>query len=48
VFAAFNGPGHDQDPLDKGLQDDNGLANEAGKKLIADLFRKLGYEPIVP
>jgi hypothetical protein len=35
-------------PMDKGLQDDNGLPNEAGKKLIADLFRKLGYEYIIP
>jgi hypothetical protein len=48
VFAAFNGPSYEQDPLDKGLQDDNGLPNEAGNKLIADQFRKLGYEYIIP
>jgi hypothetical protein len=48
VFAAFNEPSHEQDPLDKDLQDDNGLPNEAGNKLIAVLFRKLGYEYIIP
>jgi hypothetical protein len=48
VFAAFNGPQHEQDPKDKGLQDDNGLPNEAGNKLIADQFRKLGYDAMIP
>jgi hypothetical protein len=48
VFAAFNGPSHEQDPKDKGLQDDNGLPTEAGNKLIADLLRKLGYDVVVP
>jgi hypothetical protein len=48
VFAAFNGPRHEQDPKDKGLQDDNGLPNEAGNKLIADQFRVLGYDAMIP
>ncbi len=48
VFAAFNGASHEQDPKDKGLQEDNGLPNEAGNRLIADQLRKLGYAFVVP
>jgi hypothetical protein len=48
VFAAFNGPSHQQDPLDKGLQDDNGLPTDVGNKLVADQFRKLGYDYVIP
>jgi len=49
VYDAFNGSNHDEDPRDKGYIGDDGLhTNEKGQKVIADLFQKLGYEPIVP
>jgi lysophospholipase L1-like esterase len=49
VYAAFNGPNHDQDPRDKGYLGADGIhTNEAGRQLMADQFRKLGYEFIVP
>lgn len=48
VYDAFNGQDHNEDPRDKGYIGDDGLhTNEEGQKVIADLFRKLGYEPIV-
>jgi hypothetical protein len=52
VYDAFNGPGHDEDPQDKGyvLTTDTFMGNvdEKGRAVIADLFRQLGYEPRVP
>lgn len=49
VYDAFNGPDHDEDPKDKGyIGDDGKHTNEKGQKVIADLFRKLGYKTIVP
>jgi hypothetical protein len=49
VYAAFNGPNHDEDAMDKGyIQADGEHPSEAGAKVIAEAFRKLGYVPIVP
>lgn len=49
VFSAFNGPNHDQDPRDKGyMLEDDMHPSDAGRQVIADQFRKLGYEYIVP
>jgi lysophospholipase L1-like esterase len=49
VYDAFNGPDHNEDPRDKGYIGDDGLhTNEEGQKVIADLFRKLGYKRIIP
>ncbi|UCG93306.1 MAG: SGNH/GDSL hydrolase family protein [candidate division WOR-3 bacterium] len=49
VYDAFNGPDHNEDPRDKGYIRDDGLhTNEEGQKVIADLFRKLGYKRIIP
>ena len=49
VYAAFNGPSHDEEPMDKGyIQSDGEHPSEAGAKAIAELLRKLGYVPIVP
>ncbi len=49
VFTAFNGTDHLEDPRDKGyISDDGEHTNEAGRMAIADVFRALGYEMIVP
>ncbi len=49
VYAAFNGPNHNEDPKDKGyIQPDGEHPSEAGAQVIAEAFRKLGYVPIVP
>ena len=49
VYDALNGPNHDEDLREKGYIRDDGLhTNEKGQKVIADLFRKLGYDSIVP
>jgi len=44
VFEAFNGPLGDDDPVDKGYLADGVHSNEKGMKLIAEEFRKLGYQ----
>jgi hypothetical protein len=47
VYDAFNGPDHDEDPNDKGYLSPDGIhTSEEGKKIIAILFRELGYEPV--
>ena len=48
VFTAFNGSDHLEDPCDKGYIADGEHTNEAGRIAIADVFRALGYEMIVP
>ncbi|MFC2031031.1 hypothetical protein ACFLWA_09915 [Chloroflexota bacterium] len=55
VYDTFNGPGHDEDPKDKGYVITEGAGagvmgdvNETGRAVIAGLFRELGYEPMVP
>ncbi len=46
LYDAFNGPNHDEDPRDKGYLLLDGHTNEEGQKVIARLFRELGYEPV--
>jgi hypothetical protein len=46
--AVMNGPNHDQDPSDRGLLYDGIHENDDGAKIVAEVFRRLGYEPIVP
>jgi len=49
VFDAFNGPDHDEDPRDKGYIRDDGIhTTAAGRQVIADLLRELGYAPVRP
>lgn len=49
VYAVFNGPNHDEDPTEKGyISEDGQHTSTAGQAKIADLFRKLGYEYMVP
>jgi hypothetical protein len=49
VYDAFNGPNHDEDPIDKGYLCPDGIhTSEEGKKIIAKLFHELGYEPVNP
>jgi len=48
VYTAFNGPSHDEEPMDKGyIQPDGEHPSEAGARVIAEAFRKLGYVPSV-
>jgi lysophospholipase L1-like esterase len=46
--VALNGPNHDEDPFDKGYLSDGIHENDAGAQVVADVFRKLGYEPLIP
>lgn len=47
VYAAFNGPNGDVDPESKGyISPDDLHPNDLGHKVIADLFRSLGYAPL--
>jgi len=48
VGVALNGTHHDQDPNDLGYLSDGIHENEVGAKIVADVFRKLGYAYIVP
>ena len=48
VDLAFNGPNLDEDPSDRGYVSDGWHPNPEGAALIAELFRKLGYEPLAP
>ena len=49
VYTVFNGPTHDEDPMGKGyLRPDGEHPSETGAKVIAEAFRKLGYDPIIP
>ncbi len=45
---ALNGPNHDQDPNDLGLLADGIHEDDTGARIVADVFRKLGYGYIVP
>lgn len=48
-LTAFNGADHQEDPRDKGwIGGDAEYTSLAGQILIADIFRRLGYEFIVP
>jgi hypothetical protein len=45
TFDVFNGPNHDEDPVAKGLMDDDLLhANEAGRDIIAELLAAYGFD----
>jgi hypothetical protein len=47
VYAAFNGPGFDQDPRDAGLIGTDGEhPSEAGRAAVAQAFRATGYAPL--
>ena len=49
VFDAFNGPNHDEDPRDKGYIGGDGIhTTAAGRQVIAELLRNVGYEPTLP
>jgi hypothetical protein len=49
IYSAFNGPNHDEDPIDKGfIGSDSEHASTLGYQVMADIFRRLGYEFIVP
>jgi lysophospholipase L1-like esterase len=49
VFDAFNGLDHDEDARDKGyIREDGEHTTGAGRQIIADLLRELGYEPTLP
>jgi hypothetical protein len=45
---ALNGPNHDQDPNDMGYLYDGMHENDIGARIVADVFRKLGYGYVVP
>ena len=46
--SALNGPNRDEDPCDKGYLYDGIHENDEGAKVVADVFRKLGYDLIIP
>ncbi len=49
IYTAFNGPNHDEDPVDRGfIGSDGEHASTLGYEVMADIFRRLGYEFIVP
>lgn len=49
VLSEMNGPDHSEDPRDRGLiLEDGRHANGAGRQVIAEAFRKAGYEFVVP
>lgn len=49
IYDAFNGPDHDEDPVEKGyIGSDGEHASELGKQVIADLLSEAGYEPVEP
>jgi lysophospholipase L1-like esterase len=42
----FNGPDHDQDPIERGLISDGIHPSGAGQAVMVDLLDALGYEPV--
>ncbi|MGE5235387.1 MAG: hypothetical protein ACM3O7_03430 [Acidobacteriota bacterium] len=47
VYDAFNGPNHDEDPVDKGyIGGDGEHPSEEGRAVYVDLLDALGYDPI--
>jgi len=49
VHDAFNGPSHREDPREKGYIGPTGIhASKRGKRVIADLLSRVGYEPLEP
>ena len=48
-YDAFNGPDHDEDPVEKGYIADDGFHQSlAGAKVQAEVLHALGYDPINP
>lgn len=48
-YAAFNGPGHNQDPVEKGyIRSDGEHLSELGAEYVAEMLSQLGYEPVSP
>ncbi|HEX6231325.1 MAG TPA: SGNH/GDSL hydrolase family protein, partial [Actinomycetota bacterium] len=49
MYDTFNGPGHDEDPVEKGLIGSDGEhPSDKGKAVQVDVLDALGYEPIRP
>lgn len=48
IGVAMNGTNHDQDPAEQGYLYDGIDENDSGAQIVAGVFRKLGYTPIVP
>jgi hypothetical protein len=49
IYAAFNGPQGGEDPVDKGyIGQDGEHTSIEGQRLMAELFRKLGYTGLIP
>jgi lysophospholipase L1-like esterase len=49
VYEAFNGPGGDKDPADKGLLSFDGFhPDRTGHALMASLLRDVDYAPLLP
>lgn len=49
VLDVFNGPNHDEDPVERGwMMDDLMHANEVGRDIIADALAAYGFEPSRP
>ncbi len=49
TYDVFNGPGHDEDPREKGWIGSDGIhLNGEGKAVIAELLAAAGFEPTTP
>jgi len=49
VYLAFNGPNGDEDPVGKGYIAADGIhLSDMGNRLVAELHRELGYQPLGP
>ena len=47
IYDAFNGPDHNEDPVEKGYIGPDGVhASAEGQQVIADILSEAGYEPI--
>jgi hypothetical protein len=47
MLDEFNGPGHDQDPVARGLISGDGIhTNGAGRTVMVDVLDALGYKPV--
>jgi lysophospholipase L1-like esterase len=47
MLDEFNGPGHDQDPAERGLIGSDGIhTSAAGQAVMVDVLDSLGYEPV--
>lgn len=49
MYDAFNGPGHDLDPVERGYIGSDGIhPNDAGRQAQVDVLAALGYTPVEP